>query len=213
MNRLVLRGFSVTAINGKAAWLTTAGPSSSGWQVIGVEHVLKVGDLDAIAKCHWATESAKTADEQRFTDLVAPTFEGIDHANRVSPAVSVLVSVATVVQFAECPSSTITAAPTPDGPSGTSVRGLGTKRQRARSTPIRTGAADEELHPLEHVRNWFTDGAPQPRRGQWNKSRRALTRALRECKHRTLTVSQCHSLTLRHVGVKCNLTRSDARNA
>ena len=28
------------------------------------------------------------------------------------------------------------------------------------------GAADEELHPLEHVRNWFTDGAPQLRRGQ-----------------------------------------------
>ena len=40
-----------------------------------------------------------------------------------------------------------------------------------------------------------------------------LTRALRECKHRTFTVSHCHSLTLRHVGVKCNLTRSDARNA
>src|SRR5829696_8874555 len=42
---------------------------------------------------------------------------------------------------------------------------LESKRERARSTPIRTGAADEELHPLEHVRNWFTYGAPQPRRG------------------------------------------------
>ena len=49
------------------------------------------------------------------------------------------------------------------------------------------------------------DIASQPRSGQSHASRRAL----RECKHRTFTVSHCHSLTLRHVGVKCNLTRSD----
>jgi hypothetical protein len=57
------------------------------------------------------------------------------------------------------------------------------------------------------------DNASQPRSGQSHASRRALTRALRECKHRTFTVSHCHSLTLRHVGVKWNLTRPDARNA
>jgi hypothetical protein len=59
----------------------------------------------------------------------------------------------------------------------------------------------------------FKDAADSLARGQLQKSRRALTRALRECKHRTFTLSQCHSLTLRHVGVKCNLTRSDDRNA
>jgi hypothetical protein len=50
-------------------------------------------------------------------------------------------------------------------------------------------------------------GATQPPEGQSHKSRRALTRALRECKYGTFTVNHCHSPTLRHVGVKCNLTR------
>ena len=57
------------------------------------------------------------------------------------------------------------------------------------------------------------DIASQTWSGQSHASRRALTRALRECKHRTFTVSHCHSLTLRHVGVERDLTRSDARNA
>jgi hypothetical protein len=133
---------------------------------------------------------------------------------------------------AERPRSTSTAAPAPGGRSGTSVRGLG-KRVGQRSPEMLTGqeqtwkaSAKElarhrfELAPSTRVvtsartRQELVHGHrySNPERAMAGLAR-ALTRALRECKHHTFTVSQCHSLTLRHVGVKCNLTRSDARKA
>jgi hypothetical protein len=60
---------------------------------------------------------------------------------------------------------------------------------------------------LPTVKRRYSTGARSTR------SRRASTRALRKCKHETFTVNRCHSLPPRHVGVTCNLTRSDARNA